>query len=60
MNDIELVHRVCQWLCEQDTKVRVVMPACSRCHLEIDTPYGKGTPACVLRAQELIDVVRQG
>lgn len=54
MNESELIHRVCHWLrTEYDEHGR-----CEQCPLKVESPYGPGTQACVLRAQEVIEIVR--
>lgn len=50
----DLTHRVCHWLkSEYDEHGE-----CAKCPLTIDTPYGKGSQFCVMRAQEIIEIVR--
>lgn len=53
-----LVHAVCQWIREEITPHIGTDLRCQNCPMVIDTPYGRGVQACVLRAQELIKIVR--
>lgn len=48
-----LAHRVCDFL-----RRELDEPECRKCPLKVATQYGSGTVACVLRAQELIKIVR--
>lgn len=50
----EITHRVCHWLkTEYDENGK-----CERCPLTVETPYGKGAYYCVMRAKEIIEIVR--
>jgi hypothetical protein len=55
----ELMHRVCQWMKDEQTaRGHNKYPNCEKCELVTQTPYGPGTQACVLQAQELIRLVQ--
>lgn len=54
----ELTHRVCQFLREEVGPHIGVEMNCDKCPVSIETPYGPGTHMCVLRANELIQIVR--
>lgn len=56
----ELVKRVCQYLKDEIAMREPQLETCRGCPLTIDTPYGKGVSGCVLRAQQLIQLVRYG
>lgn len=49
----QLVHRICDFLCRERDE-----PECRQCPLKVETQYGQGTVGCVLRAQELINIIR--
>lgn len=49
----KLVHHVCDFL-----RRELDEPECRKCPLKVETQYGSGTVGCVLRAQELINIVR--
>lgn len=49
----QLIHRVCDFLRRELDEAE-----CRKCPLKVETQYGPGTIACVLRAQELIKTVR--
>lgn len=53
-----LVHRVCEFLRFEAEVASGSAQTCKECPLTTDTPYGPGTLGCVLRAQELIELVR--
>lgn len=50
----ELVHRICQAICEADSG----QPHdCLRCPATVDSPYGPGVQGCRLLAEEIIAMV---
>lgn len=49
----QLVHRVCDFLRRERDELE-----CNKCPLKVTTQYGPGTVGCVLRAEELINIVR--
>lgn len=54
----ELVHKVCGWICQEIEASGDALCSCKECPLTEDTPYGPGSRFCILRAKELIEVVR--
>lgn len=58
MTEDSLVHRVCQYLQDEVEIGGGQTRGCQKCPLEIDTPYGKAVQGCVLRAKNLIEMVR--
>lgn len=54
----QLIHRVCEFLCEEIERGSDNICQCRRCPMTIDTPYGPGVNGCILRAQELIAIVK--
>lgn len=58
---LELVHKVCQFIRDNEAAaISVPTTPCQKCPLKVETSYGPGTQACVLRAQELIHIVEEG
>lgn len=57
----EMIHRVCNWLREESAlNAGCDAVPCRKCELVVSCgPYGDGVLGCVLRAQELIEIVRE-
>lgn len=53
-----MVHRVCQFLSDEAEIATGEAHSCKKCELTIESPYGPGVQGCVMRAQELIALVR--
>ncbi len=59
MTSQDLVHQICHFIREEIEIATGDHTHCKGCELRVESPYGPGTPGCVLRAQRLIALVRE-
>jgi len=54
----ELLYQVCQFLSDEKEIACGEEHSCKHCELTVESPHGPGIPGCVMRAQQLISLVR--
>lgn len=55
----DLIYQVCHFLREEIEIATGNHTHCKGCEVRVETPYGPGIPGCVLRAQQLVALVRE-